>query len=209
LRLATGGRRGLPEMFRWIWNRFRRVGWAITEADVRDAVQKTAGRRMDRFFDRYVHGTDELALPALWRRSGLKVAARAPWDQSDRPPADRDGVRARRARAWTGIDLHPERLLVRNVIPDSPAWRAGITFGDDIVAVAGARVTPATFAARVGDRDPGARVPIAFFRRDQLREATLTLAPSPARLWAVSADSRATAPASAVRRGWLGQARRT
>jgi predicted metalloprotease with PDZ domain len=209
LRLATGGRRGLPEMFRWIWNRFRRVGWAITEADVRDAVQKTAGRRMDRFFDRYVHGTDELALPALWRRSGLKVAARAPWDQSDRPPADRDGVRARRARAWTGIDLHPERLLVRNVIPDSPAWRAGITFGDDIVAVDGARVTPATFAARVGDRDPGARVPIAFFRRDQLREATLTLAPSPARLWAVSADSRATAPASAVRRGWLGQARRT
>ena len=121
------------------------------------------------FFDRYVRGTDELPLPALWRRAGLTVTARAEWDESAEPPADRDGVRARRARAWTGIDLHPERTLVRNVVPGSPAWRAGLTFGDEIVAVDGARVNAATFAKRVGDNDPGARVRVAYFRRDLLQ----------------------------------------
>jgi len=207
LRLATGGRRGLPEMFRRMWDRLARVGWAVTEQDVRDAAAAIAGRRMDRFFDRYVRGTDELPLPALWRRAGMKVAARAEWDESPKPPADRDRVRARRARAWTGIDLHPERLLVRNVVPDSPAWRAGVTFGDDIVAVGGVRVNPATFAKRVGDAAPGARLPIAFFRRDLLREATLTLAESPARTWSIAADAKAPARAAAVRTGWLGRGR--
>ena len=206
LRIATGGRRGLPEMFRWIWQRFGRAGRPIDEGTVRDAAAAIAGRRMDRFFDRYVRGTEELPLPALWRRAGLKVAQRAAWDQRGKPPADRDRVRARRARAWTGIALHPERTLVRNVIPDSPAWRAGITFGDDIVAIDGARVTPATFANRVGDRDPGGHVRVSFFRRDVLNEATLTLAESPERALAVGADRHAGAGATAVRAGWLGRA---
>jgi len=207
LRLATGGRRGLPEMFRWIWERFGRAGRPVDETTVRDAAAAMAGRRLDRFFDRYVRGTDDLPLPALWRRAGLKVAPRAEWDESAKPPADRDRARARRARAWTGIALHPERTLVRNVIPDSPAWRAGITFSDDIVAVDGARVNPLTFAKRVGDRDPGDRVRIAYFRRDLLREATLTLAESPERALSVDADARANKRAAAARTGWLGQGR--
>jgi len=204
LRAATGGRRGLPEMFRWIWDRFGRAGRPIDEGTVRDAAAAISHRRMDRFFARYVRGTEELPMHVLWRRAGLKVALRAAWDQRGKPRADRDRVRARRARAWTGIALHPERTLVRNVIPDSPAWRAGITFGDDIVAVDGGRVTSATFANRIADRDPGARVRVAFFRRDVLSETTLTLAESPDRSLAIDANKRAGARASAVRAGWLG-----
>jgi predicted metalloprotease with PDZ domain len=195
-------------MFRWIWDRFGRAGRPIDEREVRDAAAAIAGRRFDRFFARYVRGTGELPLPALWRRAGLTVSARAEWDESGKPPADRDGVRARRARAWTGIALHPERTLVRNVVPDSPAWRGGITFGDDIVAVDGARVNPATFAKRVGDKAPGDRIRVAYFRRDLLEETTLTLAPSPERTWTVAPDARASASAAAVRAGWFGRARR-
>jgi predicted metalloprotease with PDZ domain len=191
-------------MFRWIWERFGKVGRPVDEQTVRDAAAAMAGKRLDRFFDRYVRGTDELALPALWRRAGLAVSARAEWDDSAKAPADRDRVRARRARAWTGIALHPDRTLVRNVVPGSPAWRAGITFNDDIVAVDGARVNPATFAKRVGDADPGARVRIAYFRRDLLREATVTLAESPERALSVQADAHADKRAAAARAGWLG-----
>jgi predicted metalloprotease with PDZ domain len=163
-----------------------------------------AGRRFDRFFDRYVRGTDELPLPALWRRAGLKAAPRAEWDESSKAPADRDPVRARRARAWTGIALHPERTLVRNVVPGSPAWRAGITFNADIVAVGGARVNAQTFAKRVGDADPGDRIRITYFRRDLLESATLTLVENPERKLVVTPDPAAGKAALAIRRGWMG-----
>jgi predicted metalloprotease with PDZ domain len=212
LRLATGGRRGLPEMFRRLWDRFGRHGRPIGEADVRAAAASLLGSRrtrsrtqwIDRFFNQFVHGRAELALPALWRRAGLAVTQRADWDESAKPPTERDRVRARRTRAWTGVTFHPERMLIRNVVPGSPAWRAGLTFNDEVIAVDGDRVTPATFAKRVGDHSPGARVPISFFRRDLLRQVDLTLAENPERRLAVAVDPNARALAKAVRAGWLG-----
>jgi predicted metalloprotease with PDZ domain len=134
----------------------------------------------------------------------MRVTARAEWDESEKPPAERDPVKSRRARAWTGIALQPERTVIRNVVPDSPAWRAGLTFNDEIVAVDGARVTAGTFARRVADGRPGARVRIAYFRRDTLEEAQVTLGESPDRKLSVTADRGADARARRVRAGWLG-----
>jgi predicted metalloprotease with PDZ domain len=203
LRLRTAGARGLPEMFRVLWDRFGSQGHPINEADVRRAAAAVAGAPMGRFFDRYIHGLDELPLPALWRRAGLRVRARPAWDQSSAPPAERDPVRGARARAWTGVTLHPERTLVKNVLPGSPAARAGLTFNDEIVAVDGHRVGPATFARRVGDRRPGERARVTYFRGDLLGEATLDLVESPERVWTVGPDPDASAGARAVRAGWL------
>ncbi|HEY2730644.1 MAG TPA: PDZ domain-containing protein [Polyangia bacterium] len=207
LRLRTGGKRGLPELFRVLWHDLDEGARHVTEADVRAAARAVtgaragspAGRELDAFFDRYVNGTDELHLPALWRRAGLSVREHAEW-QGD----DVDAVRAARARAWTGLALQPERTTVRNVVPDSPAWRAGLTFNDELVAVNGARVTAATFAKRIADRRPGDQARVSYFRRDELREATLTLAETPDRKLVLAPDPKANALAKAVRAGWLG-----
>jgi predicted metalloprotease with PDZ domain len=204
LRLANGGARGLPEMIRLLWEGFGRAGRPIIDADVREAAASIAGRSMNRFFDRYVRGTVELPLPALLERAGLDVQARADWDESARPPAERDPIRSGRARAWSGVALQPERTIVRNVVPASPAWRAGLTFNDEIVAVEGARVTAQTFVKRIADFQPGARVRIAYFRRDELREARVVLGESPERRLTVSVDPHAPAAARGVRAGWFG-----
>jgi predicted metalloprotease with PDZ domain len=209
LRLQNGGRRGLPEMMRRLWERFGRRERPITDPDVRAAAAAVAGnakagRIVDRFFDRYVRGKEELPLPALLRRAGLAIDARAEWDEADKPAGERDPVRSRRARAWTGIGLYADRTTVRNVLPDSPAWRAGLTFNDEIVAVEGARVTASTFGKRIADHPPGARVRVTFFRRDQLREVALTLGQSPDRKLSVTVDPKSAPAASAIRRGWFG-----
>jgi predicted metalloprotease with PDZ domain len=204
LRLRTGGRRGLPELFRVLWDELDHGARHVTEADVRAAARAVVGPRggaaaLDAFFDRYVNGTAELPLPALWRRAGLNVRESAEWEGDEV-----DRVRAERARAWSGIALQADRTTIRNVVPDSPAWRAGLTFNDDVIAVDGARVTATTFAKRVADRRPGDEVRVTYFRRDELREATLTLGESPERKLVVAPDPKARGLAKAVREGWLG-----
>jgi predicted metalloprotease with PDZ domain len=202
LRLRTNGRRGLPELFGVLWKRLARKDWVVTEEDVRAAARELAPRaagELDAFFDKYVCGTDELPLPALWRRAGVTVREQAEWQGDDVDP-----VRAARARAWTGIALFPDKTTIRNVVPGSPAARAGLTFGDEVIAVEGARVNGSTFTKRVADRRPGERARLTYFRRDELREATLTLAESPERKWQLSPDQKASATAKAVRAGWLG-----
>jgi predicted metalloprotease with PDZ domain len=204
LRGKSAGRRGLPDLFARLWTEFGARDRPISERDVREATAQVARTSMDDFFDRYVHGVDELPLPALLRTAGLTVLQRPDWTVEAEKNGERDKVKQRRMRAWTGISLHPDRLTVRTVVPDSPAARAGLTFGDEIVAVDDNRVTPATFARRIGDRDPGDRCRIAFFRRDLLQEARLVLAENPERRLSVKPDPAAGKKALAIRRGWLG-----
>jgi len=204
LRVASGGARGLTEMFRLLWDRFGRAERPITDADVRAAAAEIAGKPLTAFFEHYVRGTEDLQLTAWLERAGLDVDARPDWDESARPAADRDPVRARRARAWTGLVLNPDRTTVRNVVPGSPAWKAGLTFNDEIVAVGGARVTGATLAKRVADHAPGDRVPVAFFRRDELATVELVLAESQDRRFTVILDEDSGPRAKAIRAGWIG-----
>jgi predicted metalloprotease with PDZ domain len=215
LRARTGGRAGLPELFRRLWDDFGKRDSPITEADVRAATSALARAPMDGFFDRYIHGTEELPVPALLHKAGLAVRQPAAWEPDDPWSRERDRLREQRQRAWTGISLHlpppptspaaaQDRAVIKNVIPDSPAWRAGLTYNDEIVAVDGYRVSGTTFPRRIGDRRPGERTTIAFFRRELLQEATLELVESPERRFVVKPDPRASKQALAIRRGWLG-----
>jgi predicted metalloprotease with PDZ domain len=208
LRLANGGRRGLPELFRWIWERVGRREADVTETDVRAAARAIAGRSMDTFFDAFIHGTDELPLPALLRRAGLTVARAAPWTSKS---GESDPVRLSRARAWSGATIQvlahaagTERAVIKNVLPDSPAAIAGLTYGDEIVAVEGDRVTAATFPRRLADHRPGARITVSYFRRDQLKQTAMIVATSPDRIVLIEPAARAPDRARAIRRGLLG-----
>jgi predicted metalloprotease with PDZ domain len=77
-------------------------------------------------------------VPELLRGAGVKVQAAAPAEHERN-----DKVKARRLLGWSGLVFasngERDSAVVKNVIPDSPAWRAGITFGDEIIAVDGAR----------------------------------------------------------------------
>jgi predicted metalloprotease with PDZ domain len=201
LREATAGRRGVPDLFKRLWRDFGKTGEGLTSADVRAAAEGVAGRGLRSYFERFIDGTDELPVPAFLRRAGIEVTRTPVWADEDDP------TRARRQRGWAGLSFAPgaaERPTVRNVIPDSPAWRAGLTFGDEVVAVDDMRVTAATVSKRFADRQPGETVRVSFFRQDTLRAAEVVLAQNPEQKWDFALQIAAPLKARAVRRGWLG-----
>jgi predicted metalloprotease with PDZ domain len=212
LREATGGRRGVEDLFQRLWAEHQASGGqGLTEADIEEAVASLAGRRLDGYFARYIRGNDELPVPALLRRAGIRVESRPPWQDEE------DATKARRCRVYAGItwagagpatvagvNATAERALVRNVVPGSPAHAAGLSYGDDVVAVDGQRVTAVTAPRRLADYQPGQRVLLHLFRRDTLRSASITLGTNPDRRFELSLDDDAPAAQRAVRRGWLG-----
>ncbi len=126
---------------------------------MRAAAARIAGRKLDDFFDRYVRGTDELPLadaPAARRAVASRRAPTGTRAPARRPTATRSAASG--ARAWTGLTFSPDKTTVRNVVPESPAWKAGLTFNDEIVAVDGMRVNASTFPKRIADHAPGQRV---------------------------------------------------
>jgi predicted metalloprotease with PDZ domain len=200
LRTATKGRRGLPDLFVRLWLRFGAKGRAIDAGIIRREAEGIAGRSLGDFFRRYVDGTAELPVPRLLRQVGVEVEAKVPTDAND-------PVRAARLLSWSGLVFangEGERATVKNVIPGSPGFAAGITYGDEVVAVDGARVNATTVARRLADRAPGQSAEVVFFRKEQLHTVALRLVRNPERKWTFALARDASAQAKALRRRWLG-----
>ncbi|MBN2576421.1 MAG: M61 family metallopeptidase [Deltaproteobacteria bacterium] len=201
LRQATRGRRGLPELFARLWRRVAARGRPVDAAIIRREAEALAGRSLSSYFGRYIDGTAELPVPDLLRTAGIEVEAAAPGDAND-------PVRAKRLQSWCGLVFagngEGERATLKNVVPNSPAWRAGLTYNDEVVAVDGIRVGSSTVAKRLADHAPGQSASLAFFRKDRLREATLRMRRSPERRWSFALDPEAPDAARTLRRHWLG-----
>jgi len=203
LRSATAGRCGLPDLFRRLWLRHAARDRSIDAAIIRSEAEAIAGRSLASYFNRFIDGKAELPVPALLRGAGVKVQAATPSEHERN-----DKVKARRLLGWSGLVFasngERESAVVKNVVPDSPAWRVGITFGDEIIAVDGARTTGATVGKRLADGKPGQDIAVSFFRKDRLRTTKLRLVRNPERKWAFAVDTEASPRTRRLRARWLG-----
>jgi len=205
LRLRSGGRGSLPGLFRRLMASHGAKGIGITMADVITAASAEAGQDMGEFFARYVEGTEEVPLLALLPRVGVKVVASAPWLDDDGRPVASPTPAQRRQRQWTGLQLSPD-ATIRNVLPDSPADRAGLMRDDELLAVGELRVHDRSDAlARLADHALGETVELTLFRGARLVQLELTPVENPTREHQLSLvpDAELSPDVLALRTAWL------
>ena len=203
LRSATSGRRGVPDLFRRLWLRHGERDLAIDASIIRSEGESIAGRSLASYFGRFIDGTAELPVPQLLRGAGVRVEARAPALHENN-----DATKAKRLRAWCGLvfatNSDREGALVKNVVPGSPAWQAGITYGDEVIAVDGTRVNAATVGKRLADGAPGQEITANLFRGDRLIEIRFRLVRNPERKWLFTVGPEASPRKRLLRSRWLG-----
>lgn len=154
--------RSLDELLRLLIDRHTDGG--VPEDGVEKAVAWWIGADAARaFFDAQVRGTApwtaDLALVGLAMRTR---PADGPDDEGGKP-GDPDEPGA----GWLGADLDDD-LEVTTVREGSPAWRAGLYPGDEIVAEGGVRMTTKKLQRRLADRGSGGTLHLHVFRRDEL-----------------------------------------
>lgn len=183
---AQGG--SLDAVMRRLWQTSR--GGAINEADLAAALQHVGGRSYERELRRWVHGVHELPLAELLAAMAIEV--------SDEPAGFAASLGLRLAEGpITGVQ-------VKTVLAGGAAARAGLSAGDELVAVDGWRLR------KLDDALAWLRAGQAFeltLVRDQ-RLQTLTVRPDPRSVYGRSVklalSARADAAALARRRAWLG-----
>lgn len=203
MRHRTQGRRGMQDLFAWLWHKRAALNISITDADIRQAADEVGQGSYASFFDKYIEGIEELPFPLWVARLGVNVEAR------DAAKTDAENSLAQRRKlAWMGVSLRNQNAdgpaIVGNIIPQSPAEQAGLSFGDHLVAVESHKVTADTFAERVADHKPGDVVRVTYFRDEWLREATVTLGRNPDRVFKLTVNAEATAAERRLLSAWLG-----
>ena len=200
IREATGGRRSLDDALRLAFERFG-DGRGYGHDEFRQVLEEVAGRSLRDFYAAYVEGTEELDYTPALRWFGLRFA--------ERPSASDDGKEAPPA-AWLGVDLEGGhgQLRLRHVLRDGPGWRAGLSAGDELLAIDGYRVGSSQEVERLLRRlRPGERVEVTVARRTRLRRLQVELGTAPSKgRWRLEPDPAASGVQRARRADWLAPA---
>ncbi len=199
LTLRSESRSSLDALMRALWQRYGVPQLGVPETAIAELTSELAGRDMSAFFARFVDGTQDPPLRQLFASHGISMQVRAARDAKDRggKPSSK-----KLPSSTLGIRLGSGDRIA-TVLRDGPAARAGLSAGDVLVAIDGIRFTPERVDALLLHGQPGARITVSAFRRDELTTFDVTLAPAAEEVCQLVLDPEATTEAVALRNAWL------
>ncbi|MEM1175591.1 MAG: PDZ domain-containing protein [Pseudomonadota bacterium] len=191
LTLRSESSSSLDEVMRECWRRYGETGEGLPERGFESVCREVSGLALDDFFDRYVYGTEDPPLKPLLANLGVQLHERSSSGLNDKGGKSA----ASPATTWLGATLADDngRTTVRSVANGSPAERAGIGPGDQLLALDGLRISAATLDRRLLDFVDGDVVMASLFRDDVIVETAVTLeSPPQTTVWlSLDADNEA------------------
>jgi predicted metalloprotease with PDZ domain len=138
-----------------------RLPQGYVEADVLAIIHSLTEKDYQQWWQQHVHGMPNVDFNKLLKKAGLKLT----YGEKDN------------SRPWIGVEGESQQngFLLTQVQKDGPAWQAGLTPGDIVIAIDGLRYLGKNIRERLDDFNVGEQVEISFFRRDQLFAKTLVL----------------------------------
>jgi len=211
IRRATGNARSLDDVMRALWAGYGRPDAGFPERRVEAVASEVAGADLTPLFDRWLRTAGELDFAPQLAAAGLALVpaheamrpggAPAP---APHPSAAEPGAQApREVRVGFQWKMEGARTVVGNVLAGSPAWRAGLNAGDELVALDGIRVDPMSLGARLQERAPGSSATLTVFRRDELFNLALPVESGPPQRLLLQPIDGAAAGETALREHWL------
>lgn len=188
IRQRTENRASLDDVMRAMYKRFPLSGPGFTPEDFEKVVAEIGGGSAREFFDNYTRGTAELDFAKYLGYAGLRVKETMP----------ATGVAL-------GVNTREQNsaAYVQNIFAGSPAYEAGVSNGDEIVALNGFRVRANQLEARLAQFKPGDKIKLTLFRDEELREFEVTLQPSQTPEVSVQLVEQPTDLQKKIYAGWM------
>ncbi len=177
--------------------------WSATglpEDGIEQLVAERLGAEAARaLFDATVRG---LGLPSLdLAVVGLRLRRRVGQGSDDK--GGTPGKGEERRAGWLGAEFGGG-LTVKSVREGSPAWCAGLTVDDELLAEGGFRLDGKGLQQRLEEQGPGGRLRLTIFRRDELLELEVALAEPPEDALWLEPLPEATSAQRAAFTAWCG-----
>lgn len=166
------------------------------EEDVLTILKVLTGDDYQAWWQENIRGTAKIDFSLLLEKAGLKMTY---------AKSEKDKL-SEQSKAWTGLKVKVENhdIIVSSVERNSPAWQAGLTTEDIIVAIDGLRLADNELENRLQDFKPKQTITISYFRRDQLKTATVKLAATAKNKLKIIPMAKASTGQRAFFKAWTG-----
>jgi predicted metalloprotease with PDZ domain len=203
LRSETDGRVTLDDVVRACWEKWGETGEGMPERGLEEVSAEVSGLDLGDFFDAAVRGTGELALEQLLREHGVDYCLRKSKGRKDKG-GDKVDVE-KLPNVWLGSNLATRsgKPVFASLSNGGPAECAGVSPGDELVALDGVRASVSGSDTRIRRYRPGDKSELTVFRGDELLTLKLVWAEAPEDTCYLVDDSDADDVAVDRRENWL------
>ena len=205
LRSETDCAISLDDVMKAAWQRWGESGVGMPEDGFEQLCAEVSGLDLEDFFDATVRGTGELPLEALLKTHGIEYHLRRSAGGKDKGGqlGDTDNL----PKVWLGAVLAGggDKSIFQAVHNGGPAEQAGVSPGDELVALDGLRISSAGCESRTRRYHPGDKSDITVFRGDELMTLRLQWTEAPADTCYLLIDSEADSATNSRRNRWLSQ----
>jgi len=201
IRKETAGRRSLDHVMHELWRRYGKTGRGLEEGGFETLAEEVSGVDLAAFFDQAIRSTEEPPLPGLLGEFGVSLEFCSQPEGMGAAAADGGA-----ARCALGVRFRDDggRVVLTSVLADTAAQQAGVAGGDELLAVGGLKVTPASYASVLGQFEPGDLVTVTVFRRDELLQFEIVLDAAPESQCKLSLQQDVAPEIAKRRSAWLG-----
>ncbi|MCW9018079.1 MAG: PDZ domain-containing protein, partial [Kangiellaceae bacterium] len=115
-------------------------------------------------------------------------------------------LQAKDYQVWTGLEFETKnsRLTINKVEKDSPAWKAGLTIGDQLIAINQQQVIPNNLELWLKKFKSGDDIELTFFRDQKLTSKSIQLAKISSKIRQIELVDNPTESQRAFFKAWLG-----
>lgn len=190
IRVKHSNTRSLNQVMRQLWEQFGKAEIGFIPAQLKSVIEAVAEFDLTDFFNRYIHGTEELPFNEYFAGFGLRLQSNQ--DEGDRAP-------------FIGLTVKTEngREMIKFVEAHSPAQQAGIDPGDELLAIDDFRVSANQLDEHLKDYQPGDVITVAVFHQETLKLCQVKLAPPPPTSYQIVAMTDPSALQQQNFAGWL------
>ncbi|MEJ7860935.1 MAG: PDZ domain-containing protein [Pyrinomonadaceae bacterium] len=161
IRSSSKGAKSLDDVMRYLYTEFFKKNRNYTPEDYQRTSEMMAGKSLDEFFRKYVRGTEEIEYNKILNGIGLRI--------------NLDSDAKKQAFLGGTLAQDGEKLMIRALASDVPAYQFGLNTGDQIVAIDGNRASQTFLTSYMNEKKPGDKIKLTVFRFDALRDIEVTL----------------------------------
>ena len=153
IRIKTRGERSLDDVMRHLWQHYGKTGVGVPEDGMPAIVKAATGVDVKREIARWAEDMEDVPLDRLFKSFGITVRHKK---------GSLANALGMRTKAESSV------LKLSSVMDDGASAGAGLSGGDELVAIDGVRVTANNLEALLSRYAAGDTLQITAFRRDEL-----------------------------------------
>lgn len=166
----TDNRYRLDDIMRQLWQNFGKIGQG-TNDDVIHNLLKQQNIQIEPFLGSALYTCDELPFEELLNQQGITVCSRPRSQVSDKggKPSSQN-LKNEFGAQFTAMETG---VKITQVVNASAASQAGLSVGDQLLAIAGHKITQSNLSTVLDSYSPGTDIELTIFRRGLLKSLSL------------------------------------